>query len=131
MHGADVSAYFGPATPNQGTEFVGAWRRMWGAFIRGENPGLGGVGGGGNSTAANGTAAAEFPVWSDEKPLMVNMNQTGGTPYVFTTNFGTNVTQYMGPGLKAAFSVVDADAWEGGRGKRCEFWKTMSPFIPK
>lgn len=61
---------------------------------------------------------------------MMNLNTTGGTPYVATTQFGVQVTQFKDPGVGNAFGVVGAWDWEGGRGKRCEFWKEMVGKIP-
>lgn len=61
---------------------------------------------------------------------MLNLNQTGGTPYVAASNAGVNVTQFTEPGLQNDFRAVDAFAWEGGRGKRCEFWRSIADRIP-
>ena len=61
---------------------------------------------------------------------MLNLNQTGGTPYDFTTQWGRVVTQFKEPGLENAIDVVSANSWEGGRGGRCNFWKGMAPNIP-
>lgn len=38
---------------------------------------------------------------------------------------------YEEPGLLSNFSLVDAYSWEGGRGKRCEFWKSMGEIVPE
>lgn len=71
-----------------------------------------------------------WPQWDgsvDEK--MVNLNETGGTPYQQATSFGATVTQFAEPGLENSFSVVDAFEWEAERGKRCEFWKSVADKI--
>ena len=82
------------------------------------------------------TDAWIFPSWNNSGPMMANLNITGGVPgtRVFTgldsapgepPSAGTNWTQtvpVMDNG-KASFEVVDAWAWEGGRGGRCEFWR--------
>lgn len=44
---------------------------------------------------------------------------------------GIIVTQFRGPGLKNNISVVDAWAWEGGRGKRCEVWRELGVWVPQ
>lgn len=44
---------------------------------------------------------------------------------------GVNVTQFRGPGLSNNFTLADAYAWEGGRGRRCEFWRELSPYVPQ
>lgn len=43
---------------------------------------------------------------------------------------GINVTVYEGPGLRNEFTVVDAWAWEGGRGVRCDFWRGVGAVVP-
>jgi hypothetical protein len=68
-----------------------------------------------------------WPKWDggmDTK--MVNLNETGGVPYETVTQFGATVTQFADPWLKNDFKIVDAYDWEGGRGKRCDFWKSMA-----
>lgn len=67
---------------------------------------------------------------------MINLNEPGGLEYetVGTDNFAytqVNVTGYRGPGLKNDFSVVDAHSWEGGRGIRCDFWRSMGILVPE
>lgn len=60
---------------------------------------------------------------------MLNLNQTGGEPYAGPLINGVGVTQFRGPGLRNEFAVVDARAWEGGRGARCEFWREVGPLV--
>lgn len=72
--------------------------------------------------------------------MLLNMNQTGGTPksvppsqagLLFDNQPGRfNVTVYTGEGLKPSFNVANADDWEGGRGERCEFWRRIGPRVP-
>lgn len=131
-HTVDLNAYFGPSTPNQSTDFVLAVRKIWGNFVTTGDPSI-------SDEIANGAAstdpsapnsAATWPIWVDAKPLQLNLNETGGTPYQFQTQWGVTVTQFMQPGLKNAISVVPADTWEGGRGNRCDFYRTLAPYIP-
>jgi hypothetical protein len=62
---------------------------------------------------------------------MVNFNQTGGTPTRADAGFGLGeVAVNVEPGLENAFREVDAETWEGGRGKRCDFWRQMAPKVP-
>ncbi|TEA14511.1 Lipase 4 [Colletotrichum sidae] len=131
-HGADLEASFGPALPNMGKEFTLAFRRMWGNFIVSNNPSITNeVANGpssGNVAAEN--AASKWPVWEEARPLMLNLNQTGGVPFTFTTAWNTNVTGFRAPGQVNNVSLVDAAAWEGGRGWRCDFWRNLAPSIP-
>ncbi|KAH9905794.1 hypothetical protein F4778DRAFT_727511 [Xylariomycetidae sp. FL2044] len=62
---------------------------------------------------------------------MLDLNMTGGMPVSQTTAYGgvnIAVTSYVEsingswPLLEATFKVVDAQSWEGGRGKRCQLW---------
>ena len=64
---------------------------------------------------------------------MLDLNQTGGTPYSAYSYSAAqpNVTQFEEPGLSNAFSVVDAYAWERGRGTRCDFWRSVAPIVPE
>lgn len=133
FHGSDVAGYFGPRTPNQSEDLALAFRRIWGNFIVGGDPSL-------SDAIANGAASSEeapgpngasaWPVWSEKEPKLLNINETGGVPYDFPTQWGVVVTQFMEPGLRNALAVVPADVWEGGRGDRCEFYRKLAPSIP-
>jgi hypothetical protein len=68
------------------------------------------------------------------------VNQTGGELVNSTVLRGRmllsygiplNTTYYVGEGLEPAFSVVDARSWEGGRGVRCDFWRSIGAFVPE
>lgn len=119
----DVSAYFGPETPNQSAAFVAAYRAMWGNFIKTGNP----------STSLE-AAANPYPLWLKGngfgESLMLNLNTTGGTPYEAFSPIGTPVIQFMEPGLQNDIKRVNARTWEGGRGARCDFWKSMAAKVP-
>lgn len=114
-HGADVPGYFGPTAQNQSPEFAKAFRQIWGNFVMNNNPSI-------NYEPA----AARFPLWQVFSRNMLNLNQTGGVPYVLEDG----ITRFQNPGLENDFKKVDAYKWEGGRGKRCDFWKSMAPKIP-
>jgi carboxylesterase type B len=119
-HGEDVSAYFGPSAPNQSPAFSLAFRQIWGNFITFSNPAI-----------KSEVAASKWPGWVEGVgERMLNLNETGGTPYEVEAQSGVNVTQFQGDGLRNKFKVVDAFAWEGGRGKRCEFWNGIASKVP-
>ncbi|PMD30492.1 inactive carboxylesterase 4 [Hyaloscypha variabilis F] len=133
VHGADVSAYYGPATDNQSPDFVTAFRKIYGNFVTTDNPSI-------SSTIANGASstnpnasnpASKWPVWADNKPMQLNLNETGGAAYSTVSPQGVPITQFREPGLLNDFTVADAYAWEGGRGQRCEFWRALSPYVPQ
>lgn len=125
LHGSDITAYLGPTIPTQGPEFVRAWQSMWGAYITTGSPNI-------PSDVANNPDSdvlSNWPRWGDNS--MVNFNQTGGTPAPVDVGFGLGeAVANVEPGLKNAFREVDAETWEGGRGKRCDFWKRMAPKVP-
>lgn len=112
-HGDDVSAIFGPAQPNQPPEFTSIFRRTWGEFVKHD------------------ASTAVATKWvSGPSAQMTNLNITGGTPYQAVTFFGATVTQFQNPGLQNSLGLVDAYNWEGGRGKRCEFWQGIADKVP-
>ncbi|KAK0707608.1 Alpha/Beta hydrolase protein [Lasiosphaeris hirsuta] len=133
VHGADISGYYGPPTENQSPDFVSAFRKIYGNFVKTGDPSLSNLDANGrsslNPSAPN--PASNWPPWSGTKPVLINLNETGGTPYTIISSLGTPVTQFRGPGLHNNFTTADAYAWEGGRGRRCEFWRKISPFVPQ
>lgn len=121
LHGSDVSAYFGPATPNQPPQFTTTFRQIWGGFIEAAKP-----------TTAQGLGDLIWPAWVDDgESRMLNLNTTGGVPFEASqSGISVNFTEYMEPGIQNDFSVVDALTWEGGRGARCEFWRRIASRVP-
>ncbi|KAH6642520.1 Alpha/Beta hydrolase protein [Boeremia exigua] len=116
LHGDDPNAYFGPAQPNQPDIFTTVFRQIWGGFVRAAKP-----------ATAQGISNLTWPAWADDgESRMINLNTTGGVPYQSPQMNGVNVTEFMMPGIQNDFSVVDALSWEGGRGARCDFWKTLA-----
>ena len=129
-----------------------AFRRIYGNFIIKDNPSLS-VDDANGASAPSSTLTKENPVtnwpeWTngvadgsadgDERgkgkgngPVMINLNQTGGTAYATYTASGVRVTQFRGKGLRNEFSAVEAYPWEGGRGRRCDFWKEVGVFVPQ
>lgn len=73
--------------------------------------------------------AENWPEYSVTNPYQINLNQTGGTPSKMP-DLGAEVTILTGPSLRNDFSQVNAYTWEGGRGRRCEFWRSISSILP-
>ncbi|CAK7234698.1 hypothetical protein SBRCBS47491_009037 [Sporothrix bragantina] len=121
-HQSDVSAYLGPPTPNQGPNFVTAFRQLLGGITVRSNPSI---------LASTALSAFSFPAWTSTSHQLVNLNQTGGVPVEVPEFWGGTSLQYNDPGLQNAFSVADASTWEGGRAARCDFWKTMAAYLPQ
>ncbi|OBT54867.1 hypothetical protein VE04_03758 [Pseudogymnoascus sp. 24MN13] len=131
-HTDDLPAVFGPAQPNHSDSFVAAFRSIWGKFITTSNPSISAAlaSGGQPTTSSAPNPVTKFPAWTASSPQQINLNITGGTPYTTVTMFGATVTQFQEPGLKNAFSVANANTWEGGRGARCDFWRTIAGKVP-
>ncbi|TVY68904.1 Carboxylesterase patB [Lachnellula suecica] len=129
-HASDVTGYFGPAAANQGPEFLKAFMGIWGNFVTQGNPSIP------DSLSGNESQSlANWPGYTIEKPLMVNLNETGGemlsgTAFSYEGQPVTG-TSIAGPGLMNNFSIVDAGSWEGGRGARCDFWQSMGRIVPE
>lgn len=69
---------------------------------------------------------SNWPPYSIYAPIMMDFNTTcpyteeiGGLPYC------------TGPGEENTFRLVDAYTWEGGRGTRCDFWRSMGEKVPE
>ncbi|TLD28250.1 hypothetical protein PspLS_03883 [Pyricularia sp. CBS 133598] len=131
-HGRDNAAVYGPDHPSQGPDFRLAFRRIFGNFILKGNPSIANdVANGASSSSPDApNNAAIWPQWNVGNQHMLNLNQTGGAPYPAEVD-GATVTEFTGPTLRNAFNLVDAYSWEGGRGKRCDFWQTLNPVIPQ
>ncbi|OJJ35595.1 hypothetical protein ASPWEDRAFT_110676 [Aspergillus wentii DTO 134E9] len=139
-HGADVNAYFGPLPDTMSPEFQVAMRSFLNSFIVTGNPGklI-------NSTISDEVAKVlkAWPEYSLRESTLMNMNQTGGHPVdIFLPDIGSappfedipardyNVTLYKGSDMQPKFNLADAYSWEGGRGKRCDFWRSMGSLVP-
>lgn len=153
QHAADLTAYFGPPKVNQGPDFVRAFQSeyfvfqssitqplirfeaIWGNFITSSNPSINAyIANGANSSTPNAAnSASDWPQFNTYAPYMLNLNETGGTPYVASgllNGVTANATQYMGPGLMNNITLANAYTWEAGRGYRCDFWRSVAYIMP-
>ena len=138
LHGTDVAVYFGPTPRNVGPDLALAFKRIWGNFITTSNPSISSaVASGANSNETSDSGLDDWPVYNLWDPRMVNLNQTGGSPETVDLSNRTmgvitgSPTVYVGPGLRNDISLVDAYEWEGGRGKRCDFWLSVAKIVPE
>ncbi|KIW40530.1 uncharacterized protein PV06_07718 [Exophiala oligosperma] len=144
VHGSDLTAYFGPPTPNQSPEFVKAAMQIWGNFITTDNPSIpsdvasGGGGGGGGSTddddnnTSTSNPASNWPPFTINSPYQIDLNVTGGTPFAFNLSYiDANLTEPGEPGLSNSITLVNAYTWEGGRGYRCDMWRGLGSIVPE
>lgn len=68
------------------------------------------------------------------------VNQTGGELVNSTVQGGyllqsygenLNTTYFVGEGREPAFDIVNARTWEGDRGVRCDFWRSIGGIVPE
>lgn len=150
LHGSDQSGYLGPAAPNQGPDFVKAFMAIYGNFITQNDPSIpADIAAGASSSSSTSlnssdpsndplpsqpNAAASWPPYTLAAPYQLNLNQSGGTPFQTVPFPGVpldNVTEFTGPGLRNDFTLVNAYTWEGGRGMRCDFWRSVGRIVPE
>jgi hypothetical protein len=62
--------------------------------------------------------------------VLLNLNATGGTPNFVNVTTDLYYNVYSDPGVRNFITLADADKWEGGRGKRCEFWESVAEKVP-
>ncbi|KAK6193744.1 hypothetical protein LQW54_012171 [Pestalotiopsis sp. IQ-011] len=133
-HGHDLSAYFavGAVVPN--ADFRHAFQKILGNFIIYNSPLISrqdATAGYANATAPPGAYGyIGWPEYGLLNPTMINLNTTGGqlTEVVVTPNL--TFYQRTGPGIVNRFRLVNAKTWEGGRGFRCNFWRSVSARVP-
>jgi len=136
QHGADLYAEgLRAETPNVSPQFYEAFTTMWGDFITSGNPLISNALANGNSSVAT-NAASEWPLFTTEGQnayRMLSLNETEGVEYSahVVAYPVVNATQYQEPGLVNDIREVNAYAWEGGRGVRCDFWKTVGARVPE
>ncbi|KAI9711686.1 MAG: hypothetical protein M1828_001797 [Chrysothrix sp. TS-e1954] len=137
-HGSDVSAYFGqPGVASQPASFQKAFMSIMGNFITKNDPSIpnkiANAGYNGTSDVVN--PASAWPSWSIYSPRELILNQTGGVPFLTEGSQAPGVphavTEFRNPGLQNHFTLADAYSWEGGRGRRCDFWRSVAKVMPE
>ncbi|KAL8769875.1 MAG: hypothetical protein Q9209_004313 [Squamulea sp. 1 TL-2023] len=148
QHGVDMTAFIGPALPSQGPDFVRALMTSWGNFITKNDPSIpADIAASANVNSSIGSsnstdplsnqpnAASSWPPYTLATPYQINFNQSGGVPFDASAYPGSpgldNVTQFSDPGLRNDFTLVNAYTWEGGRGMRCDFWRSVARIVPE
>ena len=134
-HGADLTAYFavGATVPN--TDFRHAFQKIWGNFIIKNTPIISmedATANHTNATVPNGTDGnINWPAFSLLEPWQMDLNTTGGTLEEVTVTSNLSYFERSNPGIVNNFRLANAYTWEGGRGKRCAFWRDVSPRVPQ
>lgn len=136
LHATDVPAYFGPVGSGQfSVSFSRAFKQIWGNFVINNDPSipqavaLGQT----NSTypqPAVENPAANWPSFTVYNPYQIDLNQTGG-PIVTIESGGFNLSAETGQGAVNDFRLVNAYTWEGGRGVRCDLWRSIGDLVPE
>ena len=109
---------------------------LWGNFVRHDNPSISAsiAAGAASSQDAGDGQITDWPVYTNANPIQINLNQTGGTEVIipdFIDAKNISVPEFVGPGLTNKFDAVNAFTWEGGRGIRCDFWRSMGVIVPE
>jgi carboxylesterase type B len=133
-HGYDLQALWA-GTPTPGASFKHSFRKIWGNFITQDSPVISvrdAKGGVENSSVpgCDGEDMIQWPVWDVEKPMLLNLNATGGVKTFVQTTEDLYYDVYSDPGMSNQISLADATSWEGGRGERCEFWRGVAAKVP-
>ena len=77
-----------------------------------------------NNTADN--VASNWPPYSIYDPQLMDFNIT--CPHTQTVS---GLLYCGGPGAQNQFRLANAYTWEGGRGQRCDFWRSMGKKVPE
>ncbi|KAJ5719637.1 CAZyme family CE10 [Penicillium malachiteum] len=134
-HGADLTAYFsvGATTPTHG--LIHALQKILGTFIIDDTPIISmqdAQGGYDNSTVPEGVnGSISWPMWNTRSPILMNLNTTGGHTVLNKVTEDLSYWLREGPGVTNEFILADATTWEGGRGERCEFWRSVGARVPQ
>lgn len=134
-HGADLTSYFSVGAELPNADFMRTMQKIWGSFIIHDTPVISAL----DATAkrdnatvpANADGSIKWPEFTLEYPIQMNLNTTGGDVSRITVPPYLKYNVRGGPGIVNTFSLTDAFAWEGGRGKRCDFWRSVSERVPQ
>ncbi|KAI0837805.1 putative carboxylesterase [Hypoxylon sp. FL0890] len=134
-HGADLNAYFSVGATLPNADFRHAMQKIWGNFIINDVPIISVA----DATAGYSNASVpigaygniEWPQFTLDNPVQMNLNTTGGN--VSTVTVPPYLKYYVrdGPGIVNNFNLSDAFSWEGGRGERCDFWRVVAERVPQ
>ncbi|KAI0380415.1 putative carboxylesterase [Hypomontagnella monticulosa] len=134
-HGADLSAYFSVGATIPNADFSHAMQKIWGNFIMYDTPVItvsDATANYSNATVPIGTDGnISWPEFTLQNPVQMNLNTTGGN--VSTVTVPPYLSYYIrsGQGIVNTFRLSDSLGWEGGRGQRCNFWRTVSERVPQ
>ncbi len=129
-HGADLSAYFAIGAQDPNPDFRRTFQKILGNFVIHGTPVISGTDATANQTNATvpirPDGKLDWPVFTLHEPWQMDLNTTGGVVEEITVTPYLSYYERSGPGIVNNFRLVDALAWEGGRGRRCSFWRDVA-----
>ena len=131
------TGYFRSPGGQIGPDFTLAFQTMWGNLITTDKSSIdsliaiGAVAASNASSTISANPASSWPPFNTiYAPNQLNLNQTGGTAFQSPQSPMQNVTEYGEPGLSHVIGFFNAYTWEGGRGYRCDFWRSVGNLVP-
>ncbi|KAK5135501.1 hypothetical protein LTR08_005136 [Meristemomyces frigidus] len=129
LHASDVAGYFDYPGQQYAVDFTTAFQRIWGNFVVSSNPQISNAVANGVSSGNNtANAASSWPPFSIYAPYQLNLNTTCPVMAASAT-IGQDVC--ASPEEVNEFKLVNAYTWEGGRGTRCDFWRSVGEIVPE
>ncbi|OCL09389.1 carboxylesterase family protein [Glonium stellatum] len=133
-HGADLTAYWSAGAVVPGKSFMHAFQKIWGNFITADSPVVAiedATAGLANATVPLGEYGnIAWPQYTVDNPVMMNLNETGGSLVQVNVTENLKYKVVLEPGITNVFKLADAYKWEGGRGKRCQWWSSVAAKVP-
>lgn len=133
-HGFDLTAYWSKGAVVPGKDFIHAFQKIWGNFITTDTPLItvaDAKGSKANATVPLSTDGnIDWPSWTESNPILISLNSTGGEPLLRAPTEDLKYYVYLEPGVTNNFKLGDAATWEGGRGDRCDWWKSQAAKVP-
>ncbi|EME45256.1 hypothetical protein DOTSEDRAFT_150197 [Dothistroma septosporum NZE10] len=140
LHGDDVNAWANApgnetSTQPHSRDLATAFSHMYGNFVVDSDPSIlnavaNGLDAPLNATASN--AASAWPPYSIESPYQIDVNTTCGEDRISVGQIdAANRFYCAGSGTHNDIRKVNAYTWEGGRGVRCDFWRSVGERVPE
>ncbi|KAF2121291.1 Alpha/Beta hydrolase protein [Lophiotrema nucula] len=133
-HGADLTAYWSKNAATPGMGFKHAFQKIWGNFITKDTPVISvedARAGKSNATVPAGYGGnVNWPQWTEKSQSLMSLNTTGGVPTFVNVTDNLKYYVYLEPGITNNFKLADGAKWEGGRGARCNWWKSVAAKVP-
>lgn len=134
-HGADLSAYFSACVSTPNADFSHALEKIWGSFIMRDTPVIriqDAAAGFANATVPGGAdGEIQWPAYAPREPWQMDLNTTGGVVTEAVVTSSLSYYERTGAGIVNTFRLADALVWEGGRGSRCDFRRSVSARLPQ